>query len=324
LKIDGLLREKKEVGFWWTILGLVTGLGLLSKYNMVLFWPCCLVWFFISGRTRYLKLAGLWYSMLAALLVFSPVLIWNFRNSFASFGFQMHHGLSGPSFDIRWPLDYLTSQLGLVNPFFFIAAIAWLISKRSKLEDRDRFLAAMSLPLLLFLITSFRARVEANWPLSAYPAFLALGVRWVDSPVKFNTARAFRWSFALASTFFLIIASHTIKPWLPIPQDKDHTRITREWQEDVASAQDFHPLYARSYQMAAFHSYYRKPAQEVFKLAGIDRRDVYDYLPESTPRGPAYLILHPKDHKTLIEEDFSMEMIKPLPSGLVLYKIQPR
>jgi hypothetical protein len=99
----------------------------------------------------------------------------------------------------------------------------------------------------------------------------------------------------------------------------------REWTVDISAVKDIHPLFARSYQMAAFHSYYRPKDDEVFKLAGLDRVDFYDFLEQARPKGHAYIILRKEDKipvSLLASYDFNNP--KVLPSGMMLFELAPR
>lgn len=302
----------------WVFLGCVAGLGLLSKYVMVLFFPAALIWLYLSGNLRLLKKPGPWLALVVATLVFSPVIIWNLQNGFASFAFQTKHGLAAPHFNWHWPVDYLSGQFGLINPaiaLMFIGAI--LTSGRKNL-----FLTVFALtPLAFFFLTSFRAPVEANWPVCAYPACAALAVSFLQNHPRWQGV--FKAGMALSVFFIVVVVSHVIKPWLPIPADKDHTRMTREWLADVEAAAAFHPLFARSFQMAAYHSHFRPADREVFKPAGLDRKDFYDFLPQSAPTGHAYIILRPDDILPAPYEARRVSQpVARLPSGMNVYELK--
>src|SRR5439155_692041 len=145
--------------------------------------------------------------------------------------------------------------------------VIWKYPRKQKL-----LLVFAAVPFVFFFITSFRARVEGNWPLCAYPSFLALAVSVVDTEKSHERwANWIKFGFKLATIGIVAVISHTLHPWLPIKKDHDHTEIMREWVEDIPVLKNYHPLFARSYQLAAFYSYYRPKEHEVFKLAGLDR-----------------------------------------------------
>ena len=308
----------------WAVVGAAVGLGLLSKYMMVLFFPAALIWLYWESQLGQLKKPGIWLAGFLALLIFYPVILWNFRNGFASFAFQTHHGLSsGSHFKWNLPFEYVFTELALLNPFFAGIGL-WVIWHHRK--SHKILLVFTAVPFIFFFLTSFRARVEANWPVCAYPSFLALAVTVVDNPIEFEKFGVWlRAGMRISAVFIVVVISHAIHPWIPIKQDNDHTFIMREWKDDVTAVKDLHPLFARSYQIAAFLSYYRPPEQEVFKLAGLDRTDFYDFLKESHASQKGYMILKADDR---LPEDISKhyDFINPkiLPSHLLLYELVPK
>ncbi len=307
----------------WLLVGLFAGLGMLSKYVMILFFPATLAWMIWDKKIAELKKPGIWLAVIVSLLVFSPVIIWNWQNDFASFAFQTRHGLSSGGFRWNWPVEYIATQLALLNPFIAIMGFVALYRYPKKYK---LFVVFTITPFLFFFLTSFRARVEANWPVCAYPSFMVLCASLIDtSPSREKWVSWMKSALAIAFVFVLLVISHTVRPWLPINKNKDHTEITREWLVDVAALKDYHPLYARSYQMAAFHSYYRSADHEVFKLAGLDRMDFYDFLPQATPHQPSYIILKGDDKfPPTIKDRFELKNPQILPSHLVVYQLIPK
>jgi hypothetical protein len=77
----------------WLSAGLVTGLGLLGKYTMVVIGP---VFLWALLRTDPLALRSRWPYLggLIALLVFTPHLLWNAQNDWLTLRFQFGHGFS--------------------------------------------------------------------------------------------------------------------------------------------------------------------------------------------------------------------------------------
>lgn len=311
----------------WIIVGISVGLGMLSKYMMVLFFPSALLWMFWDKKLNQLKKPGPWVALLVCGALFFPVIYWNYLNHFSSFLFQTKHGLTAEDFKWRWPVEFMGSQLGLINPFMLVVGTWVLLQKPWRDSPKYKILVVFSaIPFIFFVLTSFRARAEANWAVCAFPSFLALAVIVVDDPKQFPVWRTWiRSGLALAALFIALIISHSIHPWLPIGKDKDHTRIMREWSEDIPVIKDIHPLYARSYQMAAFHSYYRPKEDEVFKLAGLDRIDFYDFLSESHPKSKGFIILRKEDRIPVsILTTFEFANPKVLPSGMILFTLTPR
>ncbi|MDZ4676453.1 MAG: glycosyltransferase family 39 protein [Oligoflexia bacterium] len=307
----------------WLLLGVIVGLGMLSKYVMVLFVPCMLAWMFWDNKAHELKKPGIWLAGIVSIITFSPVLIWNYQNDFASFLFQAKHGLESTAIQWKMPVEYLSTQFAMINPLLFFVAYS---SLRKRWDKQKLLFVFAIIPFAFFFMTSFRARVEANWPVCGYPSLLAFYAMVFD-----YTAERERWtkwvkmSLGIAGVFCILIITHTVHPWLPIRKDKDHTEITREWTPDIQAVKNLRPLYTRSYQMAAFHSYYRPAEDEAFKIKGIDRLDVYDFLPESLPSQKGYVILKADDKlPEIIEKNYTLQNPTLLPSNLVVFEIIPK
>lgn len=115
------------------------------------------------------------------MVVFSPVIIWNAQNHWASFGFQTTRRAGElVSFSLKDFFAYLGSQMGLLSPLIY-AGIIYALVKIGKegLKNKDRVWLALfswSAPILLFFtLVSFRYWVKINWVVPGYvTAVLAL------------------------------------------------------------------------------------------------------------------------------------------------------
>jgi hypothetical protein len=77
----------------WITAGVATGLGLLSKYTMVLIGPVFL-WGLIRDNHKQLRSPWPYLGGLACLLVFLPHIWWQSQNQWITFRFQFGHGFS--------------------------------------------------------------------------------------------------------------------------------------------------------------------------------------------------------------------------------------
>jgi hypothetical protein len=180
----------------WLAFGVLTGLALLSKYIAVLPAGAVAAALLTSRRGRaMLRTAGPWLALVVAVAIFSPVIYWNAKHGWASFKFQLHHGLdaqqpdlgsddesvaaatpAGPTAGVRFASlgIYLAGQLGFYTPVFFIfgvvvVAIRWGEYGRLGLADRILIWSA-TVPLLFFGLAAFKSASpgEGNWPAFGY------------------------------------------------------------------------------------------------------------------------------------------------------------
>lgn len=85
----GLEARGAAARAWWIGAGLCAGLALFSKYSAVLTLAGAFLYLVTQpDHRRWLARPEPWLAVLAAVLVFSPVVIWNATHGWASFAFQ--------------------------------------------------------------------------------------------------------------------------------------------------------------------------------------------------------------------------------------------
>lgn len=165
------VRESGD-GRWWLGVGLLGGLGLLSKYSGFFIGLGALVWL-LAGARASLKTAWPWLGALLACLVFLPNLWWQMGHHWMTFAFQFGR-VTGGHLTGRYLLEFAGAQLGLATPFILVLMIVGLW--RARRPDDPRFvLFCLTLPALAyFLIHALHDRVQGNWPCLLYPMLAVL------------------------------------------------------------------------------------------------------------------------------------------------------
>lgn len=297
--------EKKSFAAYFA-LGASLGLGFCSKYHIVLFVPCLLVYLFVEKKWKEVRWTGVLLTLASGLLFSLPVVLWNVQNDFASFAFQIKHGLEKTSYNPEWTFSYVLGQILILFPLVFWAAL------RAKVPEKMRWLYYFGWgPLLFFLFTSFRALVEANWPIIGYPAVLALALfyprmqKWTKYYVGF-------WGVLIA----LVLAT-LFTPSLRGLNDKVQEPFV--FKDLSAIAHEVSPLYASSYQMASSIWYFSKVP--TFKLGGISRWDFFDTLPEAHPQGNHFYLVKRETNGLpawISEQQWQMKEVKKISPDFVL------
>lgn len=267
--------EKKTPGSY-TALGASLGLGFCAKYHIVLFIPCLLLYFIFEKKWRDIQWRWVPLTLLAGLIFCAPVLVWNYQNDFASFAFQLKHGLQNDAYHFSWTSSYVLGQIMIIFPLVLWAAL------KAKPPSRLRFLVYFAwFPLIFFFLTSFRALVEANWPIIALPAIcvLAAGHSKIQSWLCYY--------IGFWSVLITVVLTALFVP--AIRNSNEKLREPFELQELSPIAHEYTPLYAYSYQMASSLWYFSKVP--VYKLHGISRFDFYDTLQEATPHGNHFYLV---------------------------------
>jgi 4-amino-4-deoxy-L-arabinose transferase-like glycosyltransferase len=180
------LAESND-GRWWLAAGLFGGLALLSKYTAIFLAPGILAFLLVPPwRARWLRSPYPWLAIVTALLMFSPVLLWNWQHDWASFKFQFiragaDHGLSA-----RTVGDFLGLQLALVGPVLFPVALAGtvLLAWRGYRRRHPAFILVSTcalVPFAYFLWKSLSLRIGDTWPLVIWPfAFAAAAINLAE------------------------------------------------------------------------------------------------------------------------------------------------
>jgi len=158
-----LALERNTTGHW-LLVGVFAGLSFLSKYPAVFLFPLTLLCLFLIRRDL-LPSPRPYLSLLPALVISSPVLIWNAERDFVSFRHVSSLADRGSSFpNLSTALEFLGGQLILLSviPFIFLLQ-GWWRSFRIR-DSAHIFLTVYSLPVVLFfLVLSLRKEVYANW-----------------------------------------------------------------------------------------------------------------------------------------------------------------
>lgn len=288
--------------------GVALGLGLLSKYMIVLL-PLSLIVASFWKINWWRKVGwNLLYVFIGFLFGALPFFLWNIQNDWISTRFQLDHGLGAVSWKPSWTYEYILLQIGLIFP-----PIVYLILRGAR--KSPVWLNALAfVPLLFFMITSFKGYVEANWPIAAYPALLAIAV--VGGGEKVQLFTRWVWGILIAVAFILISTQYS-------PFEKPiKTREFFEFEELYKVAKTKDPLFARSYQMASRLSFESK--KMIYKLRGLNRVDSFDFWEGSLPPEEFYLILYINEDlpDSYIEQGFRVVQETPLTEKFKLLEVK--
>ncbi len=229
-----IVKTKKN--FYWYLLGLSIGLGLLSKYPMLLILPGILLFFILAKDQRFWFLKKEPYlATIIALATFSPVIIWNFQQGLSSLIY--HSSRVGSPKYFENILYYLILQTIMYSPPLFIFAFNTILIKLwQKYNELDNF-------SLLFLSTSFPAfaafllvspftMVGGHWTSIAYlgPIILLAHKLYSSPPTRLRF-----WSGLI--TIILINALFVGYYAFLYPSPPDANKINQELPQYIEQAQ---------------------------------------------------------------------------------------
>ncbi len=265
------IRERVHLG-WWSLLGGVVGLGLLTKYTMAFFYLSALGYILFSrgGLRRILLTPMPWVGVLISLMVFSPVIIWNAEHNWVTLRHTAGHAHLADGLVLRPDrlAEFIGSQLGVITPVLLVIAIYSLIKLRD--SDEGRLLIWFSVPILaFFLLKSVQGKVQANWPLPGYIASLpAMGLYIVQ---KWQTSgRSFRYIILagfMISLMVVIVGLYT--PAFGIPPHLDPSARLRGWKTLAERVDDLRSKMRQRYFILSDN--YQVTAELAFYLDGNPR-----------------------------------------------------
>jgi len=159
-------------GHWWIAAGVAAGFALLAKYTAFFLGAGILLWLAVVPEQRHwFRSAWPYAGALIALVMFSPVILWNAQHGWISFAMQFGRTGAGV-FTLRYLGEFLGGQLLLATPFIAILAAAGIMFAFRTVAMSDlRLPACMIVPAAMyFLWHSLHDRVQGNWPSFLYPA----------------------------------------------------------------------------------------------------------------------------------------------------------
>lgn len=170
-------------GRWWYLSGLFIGLGFLSKYTMVLVYPCIALFLLSSKRERVWFLRKEPYiGALVSLAAATPVIYWNITHGQVTIKHTMGQAHVGSGTLSVGPLfEFIGSQALLLTPLIFIGLVYGLLKcgaegfKADKSGLKLAFFASAPL-FLFFLFKGLHGKVQANWAVASYMTALPAGV----------------------------------------------------------------------------------------------------------------------------------------------------
>ena len=236
---------KSGRGEWWYLAGAAMGLLLLSKYTGVFVLAGIVMWLSASPQMRpWLKRHEPYLAGTIALVLFSPVIVWNADNHWASFAKQFGRALDKTNGGLGEAANFIGIQALFVSPLIFIFGIAGLAVATSRGLLRRQanwlFLSAAATPMLAyFLIHALSAEVLPQWPSAAYGVVAIAAVAAFAPREKAPQCPPLvRYGFAAAPWTGLVftlalLAQMTIRP-IPVSAADDPLNIFDGWTQLAA------------------------------------------------------------------------------------------
>ncbi len=211
---------EEQRGPWLLAAGAAVGFAVLGKYTGFILLPQIFLALLLDDRgRRLLRSPWPWLGLVLAVALFSPVLVWNARHGWVSFGFQFAHRADQITpFSARRVLAFLGLQSLVVTPVLFAAVLAAAAGAAARWrQPAMRLCALFSVPLVVFFVANSPfSWVKSNWLAAAYPAaLLAAAGFWAEAEARYRALAAVAVTLAFAGTVYMHLVP--VSPRLPFP-----------------------------------------------------------------------------------------------------------
>jgi len=174
-----------QKGIWWLAFGLFAGLGVEAKYTNLFLGLGVLVWFAVDKPARrWLLTPWPWFGAVIAVVMMLPNLLWNMGHGWITVAKQFGR-IGADHLTLRYLIELIITQPLLLNLLIFVFAAAGLKAAFRTADSRLRLLAALPLPLIVYLFVHvFHDRIQGNWPAPVYPGLILLAAAAAETTTR--------------------------------------------------------------------------------------------------------------------------------------------
>jgi undecaprenyl-diphosphatase len=248
---------------------------MLSKYNGILLLVSLFLFLFLSKEKRkYLLSSKPYLTFFVSILIFLPVIIWNYNHNWVSFKFQFFHGIPNTNGNFNNIISYFLGQAGAMGLFLGIIGVIlpYIYIFSSSIEKK--FLATFSLvPITIFAITSYKSLAEMNWPVCAYPTISVLASIFFIT--KKSKLKNFYLKLSASFSIFLVLLLYLHATFRIVPLEKfnrmwvltDPTNWFYGWKEFAMfldSQKIDKPIVSTTLQLISELKYYSQKPVKIF------------------------------------------------------------
>jgi 4-amino-4-deoxy-L-arabinose transferase-like glycosyltransferase len=184
--------------------GISLGLLLLSKYTSVLFIGSLFIFLLLKMPQRLLDVKS-WLAVAIAVMIFFPVVWWNYQHDWISFAFQYHHGTSD-AFHLRFGtfFSFLGGQVLVLGILFFPLLVwgAWRYRLFKENFGEFYLFSFFLFPMVFFFYKSLFKKMSLNWGAVAVISGMIICAHLI---VRLNLKKLFLSGVALSVLMTLLI-----------------------------------------------------------------------------------------------------------------------
>jgi hypothetical protein len=227
---------------WWLAIGGCIGLGMLTKYSILVFALAIATGVLFTDLRAHLRSKWLWLGVAVSLLFFLPNLVWQIQNNFVSLNFLRH--IHERDVRIGRTQNFLPDQLELTLftlPLAILGLFFYFASKTGRPFRAVGYLYII--PLITFLVAKGRGYYLAP----AYPVLYAGGAAF-GAELLGNVRLVWRlslWALAWASVVMTIsFAAAFFVPMAPVDSGwaRRAFKVNEDFREEIGWPELVHKL----------------------------------------------------------------------------------
>jgi hypothetical protein len=196
----------------WLFAGLWIGLAGLSKYHAILFVLGLLLYFAtMPERRQVLRHPAPWVGAVLAIVIVSPVLIWNEQHHWVSFAYQLGNAVPGGGLRLKNFLANIAGQFVWILPWIFVPLVvaSWQALLAARGRERSWYCLCLALPTVA-IFTAVPLWGDRGLPHWQMPGWLMLYPVLGDYLAhRIEKSWPYRWAMSatlvLAGLAFLIV-----------------------------------------------------------------------------------------------------------------------
>lgn len=254
------------------LLSIVIAFLLYSKYHGLL-----IILITLISNLKMLKKPLTWLVISLSFFFYMPHIMWQIQHGLPSYYYHLFERVS-PPYSISFISDYVVGQLLIAGPLLGWLMI-WSAFKHKPIDQAQKAMKwSLGFVYVLFLISSFTTRTEANWTLPLIVPLIVLAYQYLETQEKLK-----RWFYRVLPVSLVLILMMRIFMLLDSPFiknfPKDEYHFNKTWTSAVKEKANGMPVvFTNSYQRASKYWFYT--GDTAFSLNSyLYRRSNYNIWP---------------------------------------------
>ncbi len=253
--------------------GMALGFGMLSKYTVIAILPAIFIVLLSDPKSRRGFLGPHPYlAMIVATVIFMPVVYWNTKHHWASFGFQFSERAETlKSIQTKYFFQLIASQFFILTPMplvLFFKTTAGVLKNWRKTVDAMYLILTGLFIIGGFVLVSLRSLVKMNWLIPGYLGLIPATVLILKDKISLKSIWV---KTGVTLSLALVILAHLVFLIDNLPLGEGNTwsgwqnaaqKIGKIQREQGGKGSVF--IFANSYKAASLLKFYLDDKQEVY------------------------------------------------------------